>query len=108
MLWRLERFRQINRRLWSRVRFPADRTPQPCAFFAVAIWNPIPALGVLILRVVDSQIPLAVLVKPMPANELILLLSRGLMFAPRIPLVDYDFVLVDQLLRVVEMRFGSV
>jgi len=43
---------------------------------------------VLILRVVDSQISHAVLVKPMQANELILLLSRGLMFAPRIPLVD--------------------
>lgn len=34
----------------------------------------------------------------MQANELILLLSRGLMFAARIPLVDYDFLLVDQLL----------
>lgn len=57
----------------------------------VAIRELVSLFPLLALFVIDSQMPFAVLCEAIRANKLVLLLCRGLIFAPRISFVDDDF-----------------
>src|SRR2546423_1942787 len=72
--------------------------PASMHLFKVAIRKFIPPLIVLVFLIVDSQIPLSILAKPMLRNELILLLCRRLVLAPHIPLIKDIVSFLYQLL----------
>jgi len=65
--------------------------------FEIPIGKFVVSLGLLGLLVVDPQIPLAVFVKTMEANELIFLLCGRPVLAPCITLVEYKLSFVDKL-----------
>src|SRR5258705_675326 len=56
--------------------------------------------GLLIFFVIYSEIPPPVFGEPVLSKKFIFLLCRGLVFAPRIPVVEYEFALADKSLGV--------
>ena len=63
--------------------------------FKIAVGKFVRSLAVLGSRVIRAQMPLCVLAKPVLADELILLLGGGLMFAPGVPVVYNNFALTN-------------
>jgi hypothetical protein len=81
---------------------------QNCAtmhLYEVAVGKFISAFSVFILLVVNPQVPLAILIKSVLTDEIALLLSGRLIFAPGISFVGDEFPLVDQSSRVIECHF---
>jgi hypothetical protein len=70
------------------------------SIFEISVRKLIMSFGVLSIFVVDSQIPLPILKEPMPLYELIFPPCGRLVFAPRIPLVVDELVLVNEVLGV--------
>src|ERR1700680_4367842 len=64
----------------------------------VTIGKLIPSLGMLRLLDVYPQVPFGVLLKPILANELVLLFRDGPVFTPLIPLVKNYISVLDQVL----------
>src|SRR5712671_4246031 len=52
--------------------------------------------GLLAFFVIYPEIPSPVFGEPVLSNKFIFLLRRGSVFAPRIPLVEYEFALADK------------
>src|ERR1700730_10671903 len=69
----------------------------PVNLHKITIGKLIPLFDMRGLLVVDSQIPFSVFFDPVLVNELVLLLRRGSVLAPCIPLVDYDLSFTDKL-----------
>src|SRR5258708_26076286 len=65
----------------------------------------VPFLGVLVLLVVDSQVPFRVLSNAVQPDELVLFLRGGVVFPPRVPVVEYYFSLLDESQGLLERRF---
>ena len=57
--------------------------------FKITIREFMPSLGILVLLLVDPQIPFRIFPEPMRCEELILCLRRRPMLAPRIPIVEH-------------------
>src|ERR1700704_4690180 len=57
--------------------------------FKITIREFMPSLGILVLLLVDPQIPFRIFPEPMRCEELILCLRRRPMLAPRIPFVEH-------------------
>ena len=68
----------------------------------IPIWKFVVSLGLLGFFVIDSQIPPAVFVKAVEANEFIFLLGSRPVLAPCISLVQYNPSFVDKLLGMLE------
>src|SRR2546421_6580732 len=62
------------------------------------------SLRLLLLPVVDPQIPPGVGIPPVLLDVLVLLLGCGFMLAPRVPVVDDELSVLDQRLGVIEGR----
>ena len=68
----------------------------------ITVREPVPALRVLVLALVDAEIPSAILLETVEPNEFVLRRRGRLMLAPCIPLVEDDVSFADQLLRMIE------
>ena len=68
----------------------------------------IPSFGVFVRLVVDSQKPLSILREPLCVDEVVFLPSGGLVFAPRVPVVDNDSSFADEFFRAFEPSSCSV
>jgi hypothetical protein len=83
---------------------PAFRA-ENCAsmdLFKVAVGEFIPSLGIFPFFIVDPEVPIAVLEKPVLLDELILFCCRWLMLTPRVSIVDDNFSVGHELFGVIE------
>ena len=71
-------------------------------FYEISIRKLVPLLGVFTLLVVDSQMPLAILGETVCGDEVVFFLGRWLVFAPRIPIIDYSLSPGDESLGMLE------
>jgi hypothetical protein len=72
--------------------------PAAVHLLEVAVRELVPRLGVLRLLVVDTEVPPGVLAEPVFGQEIVLLPSRGLVFAPVVALVDYGLAVPNEAL----------
>src|SRR4051794_36614241 len=77
----------------------------PMNLFEITVREFVSSLDLFGLCFVYAQVPSPVLFEPVLADVFILLLRRGLVFAPRIPLIDDDFTFANELFG---MRIGSL
>src|SRR6266481_1263798 len=68
----------------------------------VAVRKLIVSLRILILLVVDSQVPAAIFLNAVLTNELVLLLGRGPVLAPLVLVVGYKVPFSDEFFRVIK------
>src|SRR4051812_43551890 len=76
----------------------------PMNLFEITVRELVSSLGLFRLCFVDAQVPSPVLFEPVLADILVLLLRRGLVLAPGIPLINDDFSFLNELIGV---RIGS-
>jgi hypothetical protein len=76
--------------------------PTAVHFLEIAVRELVPSFGLCGLLVVDAQMPLAVVLNSMPLDKIIFLLRGRLVLAPSVPLIEYEFSVVNELLGVVE------
>ena len=77
-------------------RLSADSTAQRWTFLKIAVGEFVALFGLLVLLVVDPQMPLAVFAESVAANEFIFFPCGRLVLAPVIALVDDDFFFLDE------------
>ena len=58
-------------------------------FLEVAVGKHVFFLSLLVVLIINAQVPFSVFLNPVRADEVILLLRGRLMLAPRVPFVPY-------------------
>lgn len=71
----------------------------------IPIREAVSLLGAFRFRVIDSEMPFGIFLKPVRFNELVLFPSGGLVFAPRVSLVTQKVMFIHQLLGMVKPGF---
>lgn len=76
--------------------------PAPVDVLEIAVGELIPALVVFVWVIIDAEIPAPVFTEAMRLDVRILLLGRGLMLAPGVPVVDHVVSVFEQAAGLIE------